>query len=277
MPISFNPDGLTPYNPYLPAGANGVALTQQVLAIFAKSATGNVRLYLPSASFQDSSGKIPPANNAGMQLMREIFVGGTSNATQSTSPPVYVAAGIAPSLTFNAVPYSIINPFNVVGDDVAVIAGVTPSGTAPTLSAAKSIVALSATNTTNKYGRLAGIMFSQAGVTAEWYGDTGGDFQATWAYPVGTYTTPRVCTSRKVGNLGSLRINGVQNATVDLTSFTTSFTPTAGWIGAQFANDTSAFTGSLYGVIAVKGGISDADLLVLEQFMNSLTPTGVSF
>jgi hypothetical protein len=60
-------------------------------------------------------------------------------------------------------------------------------------------------------------------------------------------------------------------------SFTTGFTPSAGWIGAQFANDTSAFSGSLYGVIAVKGGISDADLLVLEQFMNSLTPTGVSF
>jgi hypothetical protein len=72
-------------------------------------------------------------------------------------------------------------------------------------------------------------------------------------------------------------VDGAQRATVDLTTFTAGFVPTSGWIGAQYANDTAGFVGNIYGVIAIKGKVLDADLLVLEQWMNSMTPTGVTF
>jgi hypothetical protein len=256
-----------------PDADNGT-ITQQAFAVIAKY-PGAVRLYLPEWAWQDSSGTIFPTNGTGMQFLPELMLGGSANnANQATSPATYSTTG--PSLTFAGSPYLITSAFYGVTDDFAVVVGAAPSGTAPAIASAKAAVALSSTNATSKYGRLGSVMFSASGVTAEWYGDTGSDFQATWAYPGGTYTTPRVCTSRKVGTTGSLRINGAQQATVDLTSFSGAFVPTAGWIGAQFANDTSGFSGSLYGVIGIKGKISDADLLVLEQWMNSMTPTGVT-
>ena len=250
------------------------SLEQRALNILNKYPPANVRLYRPTNVFSNSVATGTPSNGDAVPLWPDVFQNSGAAGIQGTSPPTWVS-GAQPALTFNGNPYAMTAPFNLVGDDFAVIVGAAPTGTANAIASSRAAVALSATNASSHYGRIGAIMYSTSGITAEWYGDTGGDFQAT--YNPGTYAAANVATSRKVGNTGSLRVNGAQRATVDLTSFTSSFVPSAGWIGAQYANDTAGFTGNIYGVIAVKGGISDADLLVLEQWMNSMTPTGVSF
>lgn len=250
------------------------SLEQRALNILNKYPPANVRLYRPTNAFSNSVATGTPSNGGAVPLWPDVFQNSGAAGIQGTSPPTWVS-GAQPALTFNGNPYAMTAPFNLVGDDFAVIVGAAPTGTANAIASSRAAVALSATNASSHYGRIGAIMYSTSGITAEWYGDTGGDFQAT--YNPGTYAAANVATSRKVGNTGSLRVNGAQRATVDLTSFTSGFVPNAGWIGAQYANDTAGFTGNIYGVIAVKGGISDADLLVLEQWMNSMTPTGVNF
>lgn len=251
-----------------------LSLEMRALNILGKFPAANIRYYRASNSFSNAVATGTPSNGGQVPLWPDVFQNTGAAGVQGTSPPVF-ASGAQPALTFNGNGYSMSAPFNLVGDDFAVIVGAAPTGTANPIASSRAAVALSATNASSHYGRIGAIMYSTSGITAEWYGDTGGDFQAT--YNPGTYAAANVATSRKVGNTGSLRVNGAQRATVDLTSFTSSFVPSAGWIGAQYANDTAGFIGNIYVVIAVKGSISDADLLVLEQWANSFTPTGVSF
>jgi len=256
-----------------PDADNG-SLTQRAVAILNKYPASNVRLYLPTNCFSNSVATGTPSNGVAVPLWPDVFQNAGAAGIQGTGSPTWLS-GTQPALTFNGNPFAMTTPFHLVGDDFAMIVGAAPTGTANAIASSRAAVALSATNASSHYGRLGAVMYSTSGITAEWYGDTGADFQAT--YNPGTYTSTNIATSRKVGKTGYIRVNGVSRATVDLTTFTTGFVPTSGWIGAQYANDTAGFVGNIYVVIAVKGGISDADLLVLEQWANSMTPTGVSF
>lgn len=91
----------------------------------------------------------------------------------------------------------------------------------------------------------------------------------------GTYSlgVPLVISARKVGNNKVCRVNGVSGAT--------NTTP----IGASDALDRMNFGawnniyfhGEIYPTIAIKGTVSDANLLILERWVGSLTgPTGVA-
>lgn len=264
--------------------ADPTSITGRAMAILNKFGPGNARLYLPGRHiFSDAAGTTAPVNGAGCQLLPDILgnVAGATDATQSTSPPTFQASPAG--IILNGSEYLITNAFMQPSDDFLVVVGCTPSGTAPALNAGASPVTLSATNAASHYGRIGALMFSTAGVTAEWYGDTGGDYQATWAYPNGTYNTARVVSSRKKGNTGSVRINGTEQATVDLSTFSQAFAPTCGRWGSQYTNDTGRWGGTVFAALAVKTAagyqlsISDADALVLEQFVNLFTNTGVNF
>jgi len=80
-----------------------------------------------------------------------------------------------------------------------------------------------------------------------------------------------VATGVKIGNAKRLRVNGVQQGATNNTV-----------LGATTLNNASIgsyttagnFQGSIYPVIAIKGTVSDADLLTLERFVGQLS--GVS-
>lgn len=80
--------------------------------------------------------------------------------------------------------------------------------------------------------------------------------------------TNYVVSGRKVANTRVLRVNGVQQST-DSTAIGTT-TATVANIGAV-SNGAAQFLGSIYPVIAIKGTVTDADLLTLEKFVGSLS------
>lgn len=255
---------------------DAASVTAKAFEVMAKYA-GNVRLYLPSWSFTDTGGTAAPANGSQLPLLAEVF--GTPSANgipspQGTGNPTYVSADNSIAFTTATKPFLMNTPFMTTTEDFAVVVGAAPSGAGN--SAGMAIVAMSAKQAASTYARIGCIFVKPTQVVAEWYADTGADFQATWAIPGGTYNAPRVLTSRKSGNTGSVRVNGAQQGTVDLTTFST-FTATNGWIGQEFLNDAAQYAGNLYGVVAVKGAITDAEVLILERWMNTLTPTGVTF
>jgi hypothetical protein len=86
--------------------------------------------------------------------------------------------------------------------------------------------------------------------------------------------TPFVMSARKVGNNVRTRNNGVDGNL--LNTVLTSTTSTAAFIGNRDTGATSEYAnGKMYPIIAIKGTVSDADLLTLERWVGSLS--GVSF
>jgi hypothetical protein len=83
-----------------------------------------------------------------------------------------------------------------------------------------------------------------------------------------------VLSGRKNGITKSARLNG-QTISGSPTAVTTSTASTSGAIGASPTG--AYFKGSIGPVIAIKGTVSDADLLMLERFVASLTPNAPSF
>jgi len=77
-----------------------------------------------------------------------------------------------------------------------------------------------------------------------------------------------VASARAVGNTRIGRLNGVQfganTSSITASAFTTAY------IGSYNAG-TFPFVGSIYPVIAIKGTVSDADLLTLERFVGQLS------
>jgi len=85
-----------------------------------------------------------------------------------------------------------------------------------------------------------------------------------------------VASGRRVSGTRVLRINGVQSGT-DSTALGTSTINTA-TVGAGVTTTTTEYmNGNIGPVIAIKGTITDADLLTLERFVASLTPNAPSF
>jgi hypothetical protein len=85
-----------------------------------------------------------------------------------------------------------------------------------------------------------------------------------------TLGTNYVISGRKVGNVKVSRLNSVQQATASTALGTTTFT-TAN-IGVRNTTvPANYWSGAIYPVIAIKGTVTDADLLILEKFVGSLS------
>lgn len=82
----------------------------------------------------------------------------------------------------------------------------------------------------------------------------------------------KVACAVKISNAKRLRINGVQQGATD-NAVRGATTVSAGFIGG-FKSGSLPFSGSLYPVIAIKGTVTDSDLLTLERFVGRLS--GVS-
>jgi len=87
----------------------------------------------------------------------------------------------------------------------------------------------------------------------------------------GGFGTSKVLTARKTSTSGILRENGIQQGSA--VTITAAGVSTGGSIGAYLSGE-GHFQGSIYPVIAIKGTVSDADLLTLERFVGQLS--GVS-
>lgn len=235
---------------------------------------GNVRLYLPSWAFTDAAATL--AANAGVQAYVLPDLQNSADAVQSTvanQPVVTTDANGFMSLSLNGnSPMNIATPQFGTNDDHAVVMGCKASalpgstGTGPYYGSAK--------NTSGQFSRMGGISYINSVIRAYWTSDVPTDFWAEWtnAPPA---TTPLVLTSRRIGSLGTIRGNGVQQGSTSLAGF--SITPTCGFIGQQYFGDVAEFSGNIYGIVSVKGTLTDAEVLILEQWMNTLTPTGVVF
>lgn len=91
---------------------------------------------------------------------------------------------------------------------------------------------------------------------------------------VSTYTQALVVLAgKKNGNAKTLRVNGVATSSSSTALGTTTLT-NAGIGYRPLATPINYMTGSMYPVIAIKGTVSDADLLILERWVGQMS--GVS-
>lgn len=110
-------------------------------------------------------------------------------------------------------------------------------------------------------------------IQSYWRDDSGTLFTANSG---STYiaNTPIVASARKVGNNKVCRVNGVSGG-VNPTAIGATATLDMTRLGS-FTDVTYLYNGAIYTTIAIKGTVSDADLLILERWVGSLTgPTGV--
>jgi hypothetical protein len=111
--------------------------------------------------------------------------------------------------------------------------------------------------------------------------DTDSKFKALWRDDAATLVvksanstsslgTTAVIAARKSGNNKSLRVNGVVQSTVDTTVLGAT-TLNSATIGCTVSTtNTGFFNGPICGVIAGKGTITEAEILVLEKYLGSL-------
>lgn len=81
--------------------------------------------------------------------------------------------------------------------------------------------------------------------------------------------TPFVLAAKKVGSVIACRLDGIQRSTITTTSVT-SATLTGFGIGANADGSGNKASGQIFGVIAIKGTVSDAELRVLEKWLGSI-------
>lgn len=242
-------------------------LAAQAQLVFNKY-PGAAHCYLSSNACTDTNGTIKATTGQPVLRINDTLSG--NYAWQPTSPPSKAADG---SVLFSSQWMNISTPAWGVSDSTVTIVGCTPNGVSAT---AMAVVAPAARNVASTFSRTGTVMFtSGTTVTAEWCSDTPTDYVSA-ATMTGTFASARVFTARKNANTGTMRINGITTGTaVDLTGLTAS-TADQGYIGRQYVNDPQPFIGNLYCVILIKGVISDADLLTLEQYAASITPTAFS-
>lgn len=179
----------------------------------------------------------------------------TAAASSSSGNYYWQFDGSNDSLALSSVPFQ-------MADDHCVVAGVKPNIVA-------GFGAVSVASSSSSFSKLAALSFSASGHYAKWTADGPTDYTTT---PLFSYSGGNVYVSsaRKVGSAGVHRVNGVQRGTISISG---SATLNAGYIGLE-GNGGGYFNGSIYPVIAIKGTVSDADLLTLEKWVGSLS--GVS-
>jgi hypothetical protein len=152
-------------------------------------------------------------------------------------------------------------PLFQMSDDHCVVAGVT--GTAA--SSGRPIFAGWNTGGVSAFINL----YHNAGnYYAAWKDDASAYYAISYAVPVGT---PVVPTLRKVGNNKSLRINGSQVAINTAAIGTGTIAQAAIGQWQYGASSYDYFQGNIGPMVIIKGTVSDADLLVLERFVASLS------
>lgn len=186
-----------------------------------------------------------------------------SQATTANKPILRQSAGKY-SWQFDGVndSLSLSAPLFQMSDDHAVIAGI--NGT----SANKYIFTHSNTGTATQ---VCSIRVDASGFPgAVWIDDATEN-----ALPTGSVSCVGVTTviaAVKNGNAKKLFVNGVQSGTTDNTVLGAG--TTNNYSIGSLNNTSGNFQGSIYPVIAIKGTVTDADLLTLERFVGQLS--GVS-
>ncbi len=155
---------------------------------------------------------------------------------------------------------SLSAPLFQMSDDHCVIAGANC-----TTSSAATIAQIAGKNTG---AQAAGLSYAAGGfITATWFDDAA--LHKSIADPASRLNSNNVATAIKIGNNKRLRVNGVQIGAVESTAMGVA-TFNTGSIGcATWANN--YMQGSIYPVIAIKGTVSDSDLLTLERFVGQLS------
>lgn len=181
----------------------------------------------------------------------------TAAASSSSGNYYWQFDGSNDSLALSSVPF-------VATDDLCVVLAARTNEQAAT--------ARTAFGFSGAAGQRMAMIYNESGY---WYLRFVDDAAATYAIQTTTQLSAgsiRVVSARKSSNVRILRLNGAQEATSNTPVGTT--TVTGGSIGARDAASAAPYLGSIYPVIAIKGTISDADLLVLERWVGSLS--GVS-
>ena len=122
---------------------------------------------------------------------------------------------------------------------------------------------------THRVGQV-GYDASVNGVQCSWYDGTNYD-NLTYSYPA---NTAFVGTAAKRSTLVLQRVNGLQR---NSKTTTVALTSTRGSIGAYADVGGSNHNGNISIVIAIKGTLSDAEMLTLERFAASTLPNAPSF
>jgi len=167
----------------------------------------------------------------------------------------------AQSMALGSVPFQ-------MSDDHAVVAG---CSTTSTTGNSKTIYGQGGATTTPRIQ----LSFSVSGFAEVAWRDDAGTL-ASWNSGV-VYASPTVLSAVKQSNAKRLRVNGAQVGATNNTALGAT-TLTAAAIGVCGATTPYDYhQGSIGPVIAIKGTVSDSDLLTLERFVASLTPNAPSF
>jgi len=242
---------------YTDQGTTGIAVPITVTFIATSS---NVFISLLNTNTEDGTGSY------GKISVREIPGIHARQATTANKPILRQSAGKY-SWQFDGVNdrLSLSAPLFQMSDDHCVIAGFSTTTTASGTIAAPSTTA----GVSN--GRVCRLAIDSGNVYAYWSDSVGISSQLNSSAI--NVNTPYVAAARKVSNARILRMNGIQAATDStVLGSTTSNTGTIGAINVVSVAD--YFSGSIYPVIAIKGTVTDSDLLVLERFVGQLS--GVS-
>lgn len=194
---------------------------------------------------------------------------GTINATQATTankPILRLTSGkyswqfdgSNDTLALGSVPFQL-------ADDHCVIAGASNTKAA----GAGVVFALAGA----AVQRIAQIYYSSTVPTFSWVDDA--TVSVTLSGGARTVGTVQVLTGRKSDTTYTSRVNGVAVGSSVLALGTTTVNSQS--IGAHKATPANFHQGSIGPVIAIKGTVTDAELLTLERFVSSLTPSGPVF
>jgi len=168
--------------------------------------------------------------------------------------------GVNDSLGLGSVPFQMADAYAVIG---AMQLGAT--GTIQTLYAQSS--------GSSSSGPVVGV--SAAGIAVTYINGGGGGVNASGGAAL-TIGTPAVISSKSTGVTVVTRRNGAQVASGTLSG--TYATSTVAGIGSNMRVTPTEFAnGNIGPVIAIKGTVTDAELLLLERFVASLTPNAPSF
>ena len=152
---------------------------------------------------------------------------------------------------------SLSAPLFQMSDDHCVIAGLNPTTSATDMAAlnfgsgagAQMVGCLLVTN--NGFAK------------AAWWDDT---TLASVSDATNHFGATFVASARKIGNSKTLTVNGVQVGAADTTVMGATTIGT-GVLGGYSAAAGGKFTGSIYPAIAIRGTVSDAELMVLEKYV----------
>ena len=267
-----------PFHKLLQTISSGSSIGSAAVAILASYGT-DAHIYLPGigtlngytlGNYLDSGGVTPATVDNPVGLVQDAI--GSIHASQGTtaSKPILRKPSNNYYLEFdgtNDVLATTISPW-IASDDYCITMGLSKASSPGT---AKRVLHVGATASSSALAPL--IVFASGGnVEAYWRDNSAVLLSASSGYSHSA-NVPFVVSARKVGNSKVCRVNGTGGA-AETTAIGASAALDFLSIGAWGA---SYFDGMVYPTILIKGTVSDANLLILERWVGSLTgPTGVA-